>query len=97
MADKDDPKKKEAVALKYERDRDPAPRVVAKGKGTIAEQILKVAEEHGITVREDAELVDILGKLDLDSIIPLEAYAAVAEILSFIYRTNDKAKKGARL
>jgi flagellar biosynthesis protein len=93
MADADP--KKEAVALKYEREKDPAPRVVAKGKGTVAEQILKLAEEHGITIREDAELVQILGKLDLDTVIPLEAYAAVAEILSYVYRTNDKMKRNA--
>ncbi len=91
----DEEPKKEAVALKYERSKDPAPRIVAKGKGTIAQQIILVAKEHGITIREDAELVDILGKLDLDSIIPLEAYAAVAEILSYVYRVNDHLKRKA--
>jgi flagellar biosynthesis protein len=91
MADNDP--KKEAVALKYDRERDPAPRVVAKGRGVIAEQILKVAEEHGITIREDAELVEILGKLELDTIIPLEAYAAVASILSYVYSANDRMKR----
>ena len=87
--------KKAAVALKYEREKDPAPRIVAKGHGTIAEQIVKVAEESGVTIREDAELVDILGKLEIDSLIPLEAYAAVASILTYVYKTNDSAKKRA--
>lgn len=87
----------QAVALKYDRGKDPAPRVVAKGQGTIAEQIIRIAEEHGITIHEDANLVEILGKLDLDTVIPLEAYAAVAEILSYIYKANAQAKaaKGA--
>ncbi len=81
-----------AVALKYEIGKDPAPKVAAKGKGTIAEQIIKVAKEHGITVREDASLVEILEKLDIDTVIPLEAYNAVAEILNYVYKTNAKAK-----
>jgi len=81
-----------AVALKYDIGKDPAPKVVAKGKGTIAEQIIKVAEAAGITIREDADLVEILEKLDLDTIIPLEAYAAVAEILNYIYKANAKLK-----
>ena len=89
MADEKNPV---AVALKYDRTKDPAPRVVAKGKGSIAEQIIRVAIENGITIREDANLVDILEKLDIDTIIPLEAYAAVAEILNFIYQSNAKAK-----
>lgn len=85
-----------AVALKYERGKDPAPRVVAKGKGTIAEQIVRVALEHGVTVREDANLVGILEKLDIDTVIPLEAYAAVAEILNYVYKANAQAKTGKR-
>lgn len=89
-------KKKEipvAVALKYDAKKDQAPRVAAKGKGPIAEQIIKVAEEHGVTIRKDESLVEILAKLDIDSIIPLEAYSAVAEILNYVYRNNAKAKR----
>jgi flagellar biosynthesis protein len=85
--------KKAAVALKYEAGKEPAPKVVAKGKGSMAQQIIKVAEEHGITIREDANLVEILSKLDIDAIIPLEAYSAVAEILNFVYKSNAKAKE----
>jgi flagellar biosynthesis protein len=85
-----------AVALKYDRTRDPAPRVVAKGKGTIAEQIVRIAEENGIVIREDANLVQILEKLDIDAIIPLEAYTAVAEILNYVYKANAKAKDTKR-
>jgi len=81
-----------AVALEYEAGKDQAPRVTAKGKGPIAEQIIKVAEEHGITIREDASLVEILEKIDIDTIIPMEAYSAVAEILNYVYRSNATAK-----
>ncbi len=82
---------KRAVALQYERGRDTAPRVTAKGRGPIAEQIIKVAQEHGVTISEDATLVEILEKIDIDTVIPLEAYAAVAEILNYVYAANARA------
>lgn len=64
--------------------------MVATGQGHVADQIVRIALDHGITVRQDADLVEILAKLDLDALIPLEAFAAVAEILSYIYRTQGK-------
>ncbi len=79
-----------AVALRHELESDDAPRVVAKGEGTVAEQILQIAFATGVKVREDADLVEILAALDIDSEIPLEAFAAVAEILSYIYYVNGK-------
>ena len=82
-----------AVALSYDRENDSAPRVSAKGKGPIAEQIIKVAKEHDVPIRQDAALVEILEKLDIDSVIPLEAYTAVAEILNYVYKVNAKARK----
>lgn len=85
--------KRSAVALSYDKEKDPAPRIAAKGKGLIAEQIIKVAEQHEIPIREDAALVEILEKLDIDSVIPLEAYAAVAEILNYVYKLNAKARQ----
>ena len=87
--------KKIAVALKYERDKSQAPRVVATGKEKIAEQIIAVAKEHGVEIREDKELAQILSKIDIDSLIPFEAYASVAEILSYIYRKNAEKLHGA--
>ncbi len=78
-----------AVALKYDQDKDWAPRVAATGKGAIAEQIIAMARAQGIPIREDADLAVILGALEIDSIIPTEVYAAVAEILSYIYRANN--------
>jgi flagellar biosynthesis protein len=82
------PKITKAVALDYERGVDDAPRIVATGKGAIAEQILQLAFAHGVKVRKDEDLIEVLSKLDVDSVIPLEAFAAVAEILAYVYRAN---------
>ena len=82
------PKERLAVALRYEHERDPAPTVIAKGKGPIAEQIMRLAEEHGLPVRENAELAAMIHRVELDHAIPVEAYVAVAEILSYIYRAR---------
>ena len=86
-------KDKIAVALAYDQGKDEAPRVAAKGQGYIAEQIIALAREHNIEIRQDTDLVVLLSKLELDAPIPLEAYAAVAEILSYVYKTNDRMKK----
>lgn len=77
-----------AVALQYDKDKDQAPKITASGKGSLAEQIIKIAEENNIPVREDKNLAEILSVLEVDSFIPLEAYSAVAEILNYIYRQN---------
>lgn len=77
-----------AVALKYLRGEDEAPRVVAKGRGAIAEKILELARRHGIPVHPDADLVEVLVKLELNDLIPPEIYKAVAEILAHLYRMN---------
>jgi flagellar biosynthesis protein len=62
-----------------------APRVVAKGHGKLAEQILNIAFERGVKVRTDADLAEILAAVEVDSEVPLPALAAVAEILSYVY------------
>ena len=77
-----------AVALGYDPLTKRAPRVVAKGRGAAAEQIVELAFANGVRVREDADLAELLQAVDLDSPIPLEAFAAVAEIVSFLYREN---------
>lgn len=84
-------KRRKAVALEYERGKDEAPRITATGQGHVAEQILNIAFANGVKVREDADLVEILSVLDIDSVIPVEAYAAVGEILSYVYRANARA------
>lgn len=86
-------KNKLAVALAYDREHDAAPKITAKGKGYIAAQILELAKKHNVEIREDGDLAHLLSKLDIDTVIPLEAYAAVAEILSYIYKTNDRLKR----
>ena len=77
-----------AVALKHELGTPSLPRIVATGKGHVAEQILELAFANGVKVREDADLVQVLSAIDLDSDIPIEAIAAVAEILAHVYRAN---------
>ena len=68
---------------------DSVPRIVAKGQGTVAEQILQLAFATGVKVREDANLTEILEAIEIDTEVPLHALAAVAEILSYVYRAND--------
>jgi flagellar biosynthesis protein len=75
-----------AIALAYERELDAAPRVVAKGQGAIAEAILRVAQENGVPIKEDAALASLLAAAELDREIPVEAYVAVAQVLSYIYQ-----------
>jgi len=66
------------------------PKVVAAGRGRIAEQILQLAFDNGVKVREDGPLAEMLAAIELDSPIPSEAFAAVAEILAYVYRANGK-------
>jgi flagellar biosynthesis protein len=87
----DSPNQKRAVALRYDPARDGAPRVVAKGKGQTAEQILALARKNGVPVREDPTLVQVLSRLKLDQEIPPEVYRAVAAILAFLARVNRPA------
>ena len=79
-----------AVALRYEPKKDRAPKLVAKGRGYLAEKILELARQHNIPVREDKNLLQILSRLDLNQEIPAEIYKAVAEILAFIYRLSNR-------
>ncbi len=88
-------KKPLAIALEYNEAKANAPIIAASGKGAVAEQILNLAYLHGIKVREDAELAQVLSMLEVDSVIPLEAFAAVAEILAFVYRENALASQRA--
>lgn len=86
-------KPQKAVALKYEREKGGAPKVVASGKGEVATRIVKLAQEHDIFIKKDADLVELLSKVELNREIPPMLYKAVAEVFSFIYKiTNDKRK-----
>lgn len=82
-----------AVALKYDREKSGAPKVVASGKGEVANNIIKLAQEHDIFIKKDADLVELLSKIELNKEIPPMLYKAVAEVFSFIYKiTGDKRK-----
>lgn len=85
---------KKAVALKYDPSQSDAPKVAAKGQGLLADKILEMAKENGIPIQEDPALVEVLSKLDLDQQIPPELYNLVAEILTFIYRSDKLAERG---
>lgn len=84
---------KSAVALGYDRDGDDLPRILAKGHGAVAAQIVAIAEQHGIHVHRDEDLVEVLDRLEIDAPIPVAAFAAVAEILAHLYRLNDDMGK----
>jgi len=83
-------KKPKAAALKYEKEKDAAPRIVAKGRGFVAQKIIETARAHGVPLYEDKNLVQVLEALDLETEIPTELYRAVAEVLAFIYRLNGR-------
>lgn len=82
-----------AVALRYDSEGEDLPRVVAKGHGAIADQIIAIARENGVTVHRDQDLVEVLDRLEIDAPIPVAAFAAVAEILAHLYRVNDEMGK----
>ncbi|MFZ5571710.1 MAG: EscU/YscU/HrcU family type III secretion system export apparatus switch protein [Thermodesulfobacteriota bacterium] len=85
-------KTKKAVALKYQPQKDHAPKVAAKGSGHIAETIIALAQKHGIPVKDDPDLVEVLSKLDLEAEIPPSVYLVVAELLAFAYSINGKKR-----
>ena len=81
-------KNRSAVALHYSGRG--APRVVAKGGGLVAENIIKVAQAHGIPLDEDAALASALSRVDLNREIPRELYLAVAQVLAFAWDVAGK-------
>jgi flagellar biosynthesis protein len=85
-------KLKKAVALTYDPLKNKAPRVTAKGKGIIAEKIIQLAKEHGIPVKDDPDLVEVLSGLELEAEIPPSIYIIVAELLAFAYSMNGKKR-----
>ncbi len=84
---------KKAVALKYDIERAPAPKVTAKGFGSVAEKIIALAKENGVPVKDDPDLVEVLSRLDINEEIPPDLYVVVAELLAFIYRMNSEFPK----
>lgn len=85
--------RRKAVALRYDAEKDAAPKVIAKGSGLLADRILELAREHNIHIQQDPDLVAVLSKLEVNSDIPENLYRAVAEILAFVYRLNARSKR----
>jgi len=86
-------KNKKAAALRYNEFSDSAPKVVAKGKGYIAEKIIEMAKKHNIPIVEDPLLVDSLIKLDLYEEIPPHLYEAVAKLIAYVIKYGYKEKR----
>ncbi|MES2153167.1 MAG: EscU/YscU/HrcU family type III secretion system export apparatus switch protein [Pseudomonadota bacterium] len=89
-------KQQSAVALAY-RSGDPAPLVVAKGKGLVAAQIIERAKQAGVFVHESKELVGLLMEVDLDRQIPPALYRAIAELLAWLYHIESAQENGGAL
>jgi len=83
---------KTAVALKYDKNQNNAPKVTAKGKGHVADKIITLAQQNNIPLYKDQGLVQVLEALELNTEIPPELYRAVAEVLAFIYKLNSSVR-----
>jgi flagellar biosynthesis protein len=81
---------KTAIALEYDPNKNAAPKVVASGRGEIADKILKIAQANKIPIREDPILAQALSMVNLEEEIPSELYAVVAEVLAWVYRLRKK-------
>jgi flagellar biosynthesis protein len=81
-----------AVALTYEKPR--APRVVAIGRGWLGDKIIETALAHGVPLKQDAALAEVLATIELDTEIPEELYRAVAIVIGYVLRTNAAAAAG---
>jgi flagellar biosynthesis protein len=88
MTERDLQAQRLAVALAYRKEQDAAPRVVAKGRGLLADAIIERARDTGVYVHESRELVALLMQVDLDQRIPPQLYVAVAELLAWLYRVE---------
>ncbi len=83
-------KSKKAAALRYDQALDATPRVVAKGRGKLADKIIAVAQSNQVPLVQDPNLMRMLDLLEIDTQIPPDLYRAVAEVLAFVYRLNQE-------
>ncbi|XQY93494.1 EscU/YscU/HrcU family type III secretion system export apparatus switch protein [Metabacillus sp. HB246100] len=83
---------KKAVALRYDAEKQSAPKVIAKGQGQVAEKIIESAKGNEIHIHEDPALIEIMSKLELNQKVPEELYEAVAEIFAFVYRIDKEVE-----
>ncbi len=84
-------KQPQAAALGYDPQQDAAPRLLAAGRGAVAERIIALARQNGIVIREDPLLVAALCELEVGALIPPQLYALVAEVLAYVYRLQNRS------
>lgn len=99
MAEKEQPVpgKRTAIAVRYDVEKDKAPLILASGRGAVADEILRIAEENKIPLYENRELANMLAKLEIDTEIPSQLYVLVAEVLFFVYKLDKMAEKREKL
>jgi flagellar biosynthesis protein len=85
------PERPAAAALVYDPTKPEPPEIIATGRGLIAEEIVRAAQESGVPLHQDPGLVEALSKLDIGTVIPRELYAVVAEVLAFVYSVDAEA------
>lgn len=90
MSDKDTRERALAVALHYEKGSKEAPRVVAKGRGLLAEQIVALAEENGVVIETNPVLAEALSGVELDETIPIELYDAIAIVIGYVLQQTRR-------
>jgi flagellar biosynthesis protein len=86
----------EAAALSYNQGIDGAPKMIAKGRGKIADRILELASENDLPIHRDPTLIAVLGALDVGAEVPPDLYGVIAEVLAWAYHT-DKTAADARV
>jgi len=82
--------RKGAIAIGYDGQRDEAPRVLAKGFGKIAEEIVEIGKENDVMIREDELLFESLARLDVSENVPPKLYQVIAELLAYVYKVEQK-------
>ncbi len=99
IAEKEQPTagKRTAIAVRYDVEADKAPLILASGRGAIADEILRIAEENKIPLYENRDLANMLAKLEIDTEIPPQLYVLVAEVLFFVYKLDKMAEKREKL
>jgi len=88
---------KSAVAIRYNVEKDKAPLILASGRGAVADEILRIADDNKVPLYEDPDLAKLLSKLQIDTEIPSDLYVLVAEVLFFVYQLDRMAQKRERL
>ncbi len=82
-----------AIALKYDKESDDAPKLIAKGYGEIAQRIIDLAKENDIIIETNPILAEALSGVELDETIPIELFEAVAEVIGFVLRTQNNKQQ----